>query len=82
MSPRRTPNCLLRAREVAARVGLHPKTFYRYLREGRLKGFPEARQATSTWRWLESEVEAWLESRPRASKSRRRGAATGMVAAR
>lgn len=71
MSPKRGSNCLLKAREVATRVGLHPKTFYRYLREGLLPGFPEVRGATATWRWLESDVEAWIVSRPVRTRTQR-----------
>lgn len=51
--------------EVAARLGLHVKTFNRYLREGRLDDFPRPRRlADGVRRWVETEVEQWQLSRP------------------
>lgn len=54
----------LSAGQVATMLGMHIKTFHRYLREGRLTGFPIQRGITCHWRWLESEVEDWLAKRP------------------
>lgn len=51
--------------EVAARLGLHVKTFNRYLREGRLEAFPPPRRlADGVRRWVETEVEQWQLTRP------------------
>ena len=51
--------------EVAARLGLHVKTFNRYLREGRLDAFPQPRRlADGVRRWVEAEVEQWQLTRP------------------
>lgn len=50
--------------QVAARLGLHVKTLNRYLREGRLDGFPKPRRLTDgVRRWVESEVEHWQLTR-------------------
>jgi predicted DNA-binding transcriptional regulator AlpA len=50
--------------QVAARLGLHVKTLNRYLREGRLDGFPKPRRLTDgVRRWVEREVEHWQLTR-------------------
>lgn len=73
MSPSRAPKPLrfLTAAEVAARLGIHRKTFSKYLRQGRLRDFPAPRLLTaSVRRWLSTEVEVWMEQQPVAKVSR------------
>ena len=56
---------LIRLREVVARTGLSRSTIYRKMRDG---SFPEAVKAGDrAVRWRESEIEAWLAARPRAT---------------
>lgn len=56
---------LLRRSEVEARVGLGRTSIYRLMRQGR---FPEPlKVGPKAVRWPESEIEAWLAARPRAS---------------
>ncbi len=60
-----SPNRLLRLGEVLARSGLSRSTLYRQMRDG---SFPEPlRIGVRSVGWLESEIEAWLASRPRAT---------------
>ncbi|TDV04709.1 helix-turn-helix transcriptional regulator [Paraburkholderia caballeronis] len=59
---------LIRLREVRARVSLGASTVYRYLAAGK---FPRPVDiGGGRVAWLESEVDAWIESRP---ESARRG---------
>jgi predicted DNA-binding transcriptional regulator AlpA len=52
----------LRARECADKAGIHPITWWRWVREGRA---PQAYRLTAgCTRWLLSEVEEWLAARP------------------
>lgn len=56
---------LLTRPQVEARVGLSTSAVYRLMRVGR---FPEPlRVGLRAVRWPESEIEAWLQTRPRAS---------------
>ena len=56
---------LLTRRDVEARLGITKSTVYRLMRCG---AFPEPIQVgPRAVRWVESELEAWLASRPRAS---------------
>ena len=60
-----TTDRLLRLSEVLARCGLSRSSLYRMMRDG---SFPEPlKVGVRAVRWRESEIEAWLESRPRAS---------------
>ena len=60
-----TTDRLLRLTEVLARCGLSRSSLYRMMRDG---SFPEPlKVGVRAVRWRESEIEAWLESRPRAS---------------
>ena len=66
-----TPDRLLRRAEVQRRCGLARSTIYRLMRAGE---FPEPLQVGSrAVRWVETEVTAWLESRPRATGDGHRG---------
>lgn len=61
-----TDLCYLSAHQVARLLGIHIKTFYRKFREGKLVGFPEPLIfGTDLRRWVASEVDAWMRSRPR-----------------
>ena len=65
---------LLKRVEVEAVTGISTATLYELMRAGR---FPEPlRVGPRAVRWRESEIEAWMESRPRAS-----GEAAGCFAA-
>ena len=56
---------LLRREEVEARTGLARSSIYRLMR---LKRFPEPlRIGDRAVRWPASEIESWLDSRPRAT---------------
>ena len=56
---------LLRREEVETRCGFSRSSLYRLMREG---DFPEPiRIGERAVRWLESEVDSWLASRPRAT---------------
>ena len=56
---------LLRLREVIALTGLSRSTIYRKMRDGT---FPDALKiGARAVRWLESEIQAWLAARPRAT---------------
>ena len=60
-----TTDRFLRLSEVLARCGLSRSSLYRMMRDG---SFPEPlKVGVRAVRWRESEIEAWLESRPRAS---------------
>ena len=60
-----TGDRLLRLSEVQARTALSSTTIYRKMREG---SFPEPLKiGARAVRWPESEVEAWLAARPRAT---------------
>ena len=48
---------LLNVNEVAAFLGVHPKTIYRYRREN---GFPKGVKKVGSRRWLHSEILAWM----------------------
>ena len=64
-------NRLLRLSEVEARCGLSRSSLYRMMRNG---AFPEPLQVgPRAVRWVETEVTAWLESRPRATGDGHRG---------
>ena len=55
----------LRLREVQARTGLSGTTIYRKMREGT---FPEpVKVGARAVRWPESDIDAWLATRPRAT---------------
>ena len=59
---------LLTRREVEARCRLARTTLYKMMREGQ---FPcPIRIGARAVRWLQSEVEAWIQSRPRATGDR------------
>lgn len=63
-----TVDRLLRLSEVAARTALGRTTIYRKMREG---SFPEPLKiGARAVRWPESEIEAWLAARPRATGDR------------
>ena len=60
-----TADRLLRLSEVQTRTALGRTTIYRKMREGT---FPEPLKiGARAVRWPESEIEAWLASRPRAT---------------
>lgn len=60
-----TTGRLLARREVESRTGLSRSSLYRLMRQGM---FPEPiRVGARAVRWPESEVSAWLASRPRAT---------------
>ena len=60
-----TGDRLLRLSEVEARTALSSTTIYRKMREG---SFPEPLKiGARAVRWPESEIEAWLSARPRAT---------------
>lgn len=47
--------------QVADLLGVHSKTLARYLREGRIEGFPAYRAfADGRRRWVLAEVEEWI----------------------
>jgi len=48
---------LLNVNDVAAYLGVHPKTIYRFIRE---RGFPEGTKKWGSRRWQRSEVQAWM----------------------
>ena len=59
---------LLTRREVEARCRIARTTLYKMMREDK---FPcPIRIGVRAVRWLQSEVEAWIESRPRATGDR------------
>ena len=65
------PDRLLPRGEVEKRCGLARSSIYRKMREGT---FPTPLQVgTRAVRWPESEITAWLESRPRATGDLHRG---------
>ena len=56
---------LLHRRDVETRTGLARTSIYRLMREG---NFPEpVKVGPKAVRWPESEIEAWIADRPRAS---------------
>ena len=60
-----TADRLLRREEVEQRCALGRTSVYRLMRSGR---FPEPlKVGPRAVRWRESEIEAWMESRPRAA---------------
>ena len=60
-----TTDRLLRLSEVQARCGISRSSVYRLMRTG---AFPEPlRVGERAVRWPEHEINAWLETRPRAS---------------
>lgn len=65
-APSAPKHCYWSASEVAAHLGIHPKTLNRKLRLGLLEGFPAAILLDAEIRrWKSSDVEAWVQSRPR-----------------
>ena len=65
-----TTDRLLRLSEVQTRTGLSRTTIYRKMRDG---SFPEPLKiGVRAVRWPESEIAAWLATRPRASGDRPR----------
>ena len=63
-----TTDRLLRLSEVRTRTALGRSTIYRKMRDG---AFPEPLKiGARAVRWRESEVEAWLVARPRATGDR------------
>ncbi len=60
-----TTDRLLRLGEVRTRTALGRSTIYRKMRDG---SFPEPLKiGDRAVRWRESEIEAWLKARPRAT---------------
>ena len=60
-----TTDHLLRLNEVLIRTGLARTTIYRKMRDG---SFPEPLKiGVRAVRWPESEIKAWLATRPRAT---------------
>ena len=60
-----TADRLLRLSEVRTRTALGRSTIYRKMRDG---SFPEPLKiGVRAVRWRESEIEAWLQARPRAT---------------
>ncbi len=57
------------AEEAGKFLGLHPRTVQRMAREGSIPGHPLGEGARKTWRFLLSELDAWMRSRVN-SKSR------------
>ena len=55
---------LLKLSEVEQIVRLHRSTIYRLMRQGR---FPLPLKLSRAVRWRRSELEQWLEERPRAT---------------
>jgi predicted DNA-binding transcriptional regulator AlpA len=69
----RRPAVLLNRQEVLHRLGLGATaSLYRYID---LYGFPKGRQVGASIRWVESEVEAWIRSRPQVSQPAHRSRA-------
>ena len=65
MTVTHSDNRLLRLSEVQARCGLSRSSLYRKMRD---RSFPEPlKVGVRAVRWRESEIEAWLETRPRAT---------------
>jgi len=59
---KRTDERLLRLRDVKEKTGLGSSTIYRHIANGT---FPVPRRlGPNTVRWLESEIDAWIESLP------------------
>ena len=70
-----TTDRLLRLEEVMAITGLGRSTIYRYLRRrsSSLPDFPQPlKVGVRAVRWRESEIRAWVASRPRATGDRPR----------
>jgi prophage regulatory protein len=60
--PRPQPERFLTRREVMDRVGLTYVTIWRWMKDGQ---FPQARRiGTRRLRWCESDIAAWIASRP------------------
>lgn len=62
------PDRLLKTNEVASWLGISPSTLYAWVRDGRFPapvvlGDPEDKRSTT--RFIKSEIEQWLFSRPR-----------------
>lgn len=53
---------VLRWREVEERIGVSRSTLWRWVRDGRFP--PGVRLGPNAVGWVETEVDAWLESRP------------------
>ncbi len=65
--PSLAPFQLYRLREVAAIVGVHPRTIQRWMEE---LDFPQPlKVGKSAIRWRGDEIEAWVEGRPRKESS-------------
>ena len=65
MTVTRPDDHLLRVNQVLARCGLSRSSLYRQMGEG---AFPRPlRVGVRAVRWPESEIEAWLATRPRAT---------------
>ena len=63
-----TTDRMLRLSEVRTRTALGRSTIYRLMRDG---SFPEPLKiGPRAVRWWESEIEAWLAARPRATGDR------------
>jgi prophage regulatory protein len=61
---------LLRLEEVIAMTGLSRSSIYRYESKS---AFPRRRQTgPNTVRWLEADIDAWIESRPALAPSHER----------
>ena len=57
----------LSAEELERKLGMHRTTIYRAVKAGT---FPPGRQlGPQTVRWLESEIDAWMRSRPAATSA-------------
>ncbi len=58
----------IKVSEVAKRIGVARSTIYRWVDEGHFPKpviFGPVKDYNSTSRWLRTEVEQWIESRPR-----------------
>lgn len=69
---------LLTAREMAAKLGTARPRVYALMRE---HGLPAPVKITAkSSRWIESEIDAWIASRPRAGRSTRHDNAPAVAA--
>lgn len=57
-------NELLTAAETCRYLKITPRTLYRYIQSHRLPGFKLGKE----WRFVRSDLEAWLRERPRGSQ--------------
>lgn len=50
-------DALVKSKEVSVRLGIHPITLYRWLKDGY---GPKPIKVQRQWRWRSEDVEAWL----------------------